>query len=571
MALAAVAIGASLAVAGARARCRRSSRPAHQRPAATFRSSVDLVTVNVVVRDKNGNVVRGLTRDDFTSPRTAGRRRSRRFDFEEIATAAIGRRAGRRSRRSSAASAGAGAAPRPRRRRRRRSIDMHGRRADRAVLRPQLDAARGRPAVGGVGARLHREAADAGRHGRHRDALDDAPGRPGLHGRPRPAAADDRPDERRRGAWGSRNWRPPTPTDDTATAFSADDTEFTLFNTDRRLQAIQALIEAMAPIEQKKSLIYFSSGMTQSGIDNRVAIRTVIDRAVRSNVSIYAADIARPAGARAGRRRQPGEHARPVGVLGARGVGAVRLDVGVAGRADVDGRGHRRARLLRPERLHGGLRPRSWPTRRPTTCSASRAPTRAKDGRFRRIRVSAEAARTSSSSTAPATTRRATSRTREGRPRAAAAGAAVLRPVGDRPAGLRVVGLLPAEGRPLLRAALDRRARRRRCRSSKSSDKDKATLDVLAVVRDPQQRPVARIRDTINLSVSATEEVQRKNVQYQTDLELPPGTVPAEGGRAREPDRAAWVRSRRSSACRTSGAARSGSARSSSGRGCRPG
>jgi hypothetical protein len=57
----------------------------------------------------------------------------------------------------------------------------------------------------------------------------------------------------------------------------------------------------------------------------------------------------------------------------------------------------------------------------------------------------------------------------------------------------------------------------------KSSDKEKATLDLLAVVRDPQQRPVARIRDTINLSVSATEEVQRKNVQYQTDLELPPG------------------------------------------------
>jgi hypothetical protein len=57
----------------------------------------------------------------------------------------------------------------------------------------------------------------------------------------------------------------------------------------------------------------------------------------------------------------------------------------------------------------------------------------------------------------------------------------------------------------------------------KSSDKDKATLDLLAVVRDPQQRPVARIRDTINLSVSTTEEVQRKNVQYQTDLELPPG------------------------------------------------
>ncbi len=78
--------------------------------------------------------------------------------------------------------------------------------------------------------------------------------------------------------------------DESSTAFSPDDAEFTLFNTDRRLQAIQALIEAMAAIEQKKSLIYFSSGMSQTGMDNRVACAPSIDRAVRSNVSIYAAD-----------------------------------------------------------------------------------------------------------------------------------------------------------------------------------------------------------------------------------------------------------------------------------------
>ncbi len=36
-------------------------------------------------------------------------------------------------------------------------------------------------------------------------------------------------------------------------------------------------------------------------------------------------------------------------------------------------------------------------------------------------------------------------------------------------------------------------------------------------------RPVARIRDTVNLTLAVSEEVQRKSVQYQTDLELPPG------------------------------------------------
>jgi hypothetical protein len=58
---------------------------------------------------------------------------------------------------------------------------------------------------------------------------------------------------------------------------------------------------------------------------------------------------------------------------------------------------------------------------------------------------------------------------------------------------------------------------------NKSGDKSKATIDIVGVVRDPQQRPVARIRDTVNLAASATDQVERKNVQYQTDLELPPG------------------------------------------------
>ena len=143
----------------------------------------------------------------------------------------------------------------------------------------------------------------------------------------------------------------------------------------------------MAPIEQKKSLIYFSSGMTQTGMDNRVAIRTVIDRAVRSNVSIYAADTrGLQALGPAGDASQASTRG-PVGVLGPRRGGPVRIDGGVAGRAHVARRGHRRARVLRPERLRRRSSIASSPTRRRTTCSGSAARTRSQDGRFRRIRV----------------------------------------------------------------------------------------------------------------------------------------------------------------------------------------
>ena len=71
----------------------------------------------------------------------------------------------------------------------------------------------------------------------------------------------------------------------------ADDTEFNIFNTDRRLDALQTLADELAGIEQKKSVIYFSSGMSQQGTDNQVQLRRTVDRANRANVSIYAADM----------------------------------------------------------------------------------------------------------------------------------------------------------------------------------------------------------------------------------------------------------------------------------------
>src|SRR5213079_2561346 len=78
---------------------------------------------------------------------------------------------------------------------------------------------------------------------------------------------------------------------DNGNAFSADDSEFSIFSTDRRLDAIQSLADALSGIQQKKSVVYFSSGMNQSGSDNQVQLRRTIDRANRANVSLYAADM----------------------------------------------------------------------------------------------------------------------------------------------------------------------------------------------------------------------------------------------------------------------------------------
>ena len=69
-----------------------------------------------------------------------------------------------------------------------------------------------------------------------------------------------------------------------------DDSEFGIFNNDRRLRAMRVLCEALSPIEQKKALMYFSAGMSRSGSDNEVELRAVTNSCNKANTSIYAVD-----------------------------------------------------------------------------------------------------------------------------------------------------------------------------------------------------------------------------------------------------------------------------------------
>ena len=66
--------------------------------------------------------------------------------------------------------------------------------------------------------------------------------------------------------------------------------ELDTFNNDVRLRALRTLAEALQPIQQKKAIIYFSSGMQRSGTDNQVELRAAVNAALRANVSIYPVD-----------------------------------------------------------------------------------------------------------------------------------------------------------------------------------------------------------------------------------------------------------------------------------------
>ena len=79
-------------------------------------------------------------------------------------------------------------------------------------------------------------------------------------------------------------------TEDTGAAFTADDTEFNIFNTDRKLAAVEALCEVLEGIPGKKSIIQFTSGIRQTGEENRSELIAATNSANRSNVSIYSVD-----------------------------------------------------------------------------------------------------------------------------------------------------------------------------------------------------------------------------------------------------------------------------------------
>jgi len=77
---------------------------------------------------------------------------------------------------------------------------------------------------------------------------------------------------------------------DTGAAFGQDDGEFNIFNTDRQLAALQTAVKMLGTLNEKKSLIYFASGLRLNGIDNQAQLRATLNAAIRANVVFFPID-----------------------------------------------------------------------------------------------------------------------------------------------------------------------------------------------------------------------------------------------------------------------------------------
>ncbi len=312
-------------------------------------------------------------------------------------------------------------------------------------------------------------------------------------------------------------------TDEAAAAATDDATAETsdldLFNNDIRLRALKTLADTLAPIEQKKSIIYFSAGMQRSGQDNQVELRAAINSAVRGNVSFY------PIDTRGLQAVVPGGDARQASGRGnsmfsGRGVAqqydtlagsqdtltSLAADTGGRAFTDTNDFGEAFARVQSDMSAYYLL-----------AYSSSNA---ARDGRYRRIQVRVK---------------------RDGFKVEARSGYYADRDFvhtsrGDRETQLQdqLFSAVSATDLPVMVTAGWFRL---------SADKyyvpvvlavpgyavpvanetDKVSLDVLGMVRDEQGRPLGRFKETLQLPPGTGKTLAGKQVLYQSGVTLPPG------------------------------------------------
>jgi VWFA-related protein len=250
-----------------------------------IRVNSDLVLVNVSVRDKHGNLVRDLKQSNFAVLEDGKPQQLRSFDIEDVERFAQSGPAQTETQDSpQTSSLLTGAEVKPASIRDRRLIVLL---FDLTNMEPdQLDRA-SRSALNFVDKQMTpADLVAVISFSNSLEVLQDFSSDHELLSRAIRGMQGIEGQGLEEGTTGSAEGQP-----DQGQAYTVDDTEYNIFNTDRRLQAIASLAKVLQGIDQKKSVIYFSSGMDRdTGNENQSQLRAAIDVAVKANVSLYPVD-----------------------------------------------------------------------------------------------------------------------------------------------------------------------------------------------------------------------------------------------------------------------------------------
>ena len=314
-------------------------------------------------------------------------------------------------------------------------------------------------------------------------------------------------------------------TADNASSFTADDTEYNDLNTDRELYAIQAIAKSLERVDQRKSMLYFSGGLSRDGIENQASMRAATNEAVKANMAIYSVDTRglealSPLGdANTGSLRGTGAYSG--GAQQARlssnfasqeTLGTLASDTGGKFFSDSNDFAPAFQQVQHDTEAYYILGFRSTDTR--------------KDGAFRRltIKLNRNDARLEyrPGYFAPADFLHQKTEDREQalndqlRSDSPAVDVSVFLEafyfrLSSNSYFVPMALIVPGSQIPFVR------------NSSSKGEQDKASLDILAQVKNAQGIAVGNVRDTVKLAVDGTAGAARRNIQYGTGFTLAPG------------------------------------------------
>ena len=320
---------------------------------------------------------------------------------------------------------------------------------------------------------------------------------------------------------------------DAAAAFTPDETEYNIFNTDRRLQALTNIANDLTGIQQRKSLIYFTGGMQRTGMENQTQLRIAINAATRANLSFYTVDVRGleaviPGGSAGGSGQRAGG--------GSRGVGGTNTYSGRGMLSQFDTNFASQETLATLANDTGGkafldtndFAPAFTKVQEDTSYYyllgyISNNP--ARDGRYRQITVRLNRADLKDAKLeyrrgyyAPADFQHSTKETREQQLRDQLISDI---PTSDFPVYLSTGYFRLGDNRYFVPVSIV--VPGSQIPFTRASEQDRATLDLIGIVRDESKRPFGQLRDTVKFNVNTSQEIQRKNVQYDGGFLLPPG------------------------------------------------
>ncbi|HMD39860.1 MAG TPA: VWA domain-containing protein [Candidatus Acidoferrum sp.] len=310
---------------------------------------------------------------------------------------------------------------------------------------------------------------------------------------------------------------------ETGGSFTPDDTDYNTFSADWKLLALQSTMQALGKIQQKKSLIYFSNGISQTGTDNQSALRGATAAAVKNNVSIYPVDVrglqAFPPGGEAQSASLHGQSAyNGNAVLNDLNNNAASQETLSTLAADTGGK------AFFDTNDFSGVFSQVQKDTSAYYVLGFISTNALKDGKYRRLRVQVNRPDVKL----------------EFRPGYYAGRDFLHQNHADREAQLEdeLAAELPQTDVPLYAGTAYFRQDESHYYLAVSlvvpgsqipfvqeKDKDNATIDIIGEVRIGGGKvPVGQLRDTVKLALDSAQQVRRKNVQYNTGFVLAPGS-----------------------------------------------